>query len=66
MIKTTRRGTPGFDPGSRRAIVMEGILAVADADSDDDVAYHRAWCRFWEAVRAAGWSPKERDLRVAE
>jgi hypothetical protein len=47
---------------SRRAIVLEAIIAIADADSEDDVAYHRAWCRLWEAMRAAGWAPKDRDL----
>lgn len=48
---------------SRRAIVLEGILAVADADDANRKEWHRAWCRFWAAIRAAGWRPERRGKR---
>ena len=42
---------------SRREAILESILAVADASSEDDRAYHAAWCRFWITMKRAGWTP---------
>lgn len=49
MRRRTRHDYPG--PGSRER-VREAYLAVLDADSEDDVAYHRAECRANAALEA--------------
>ncbi|WP_041453467.1 hypothetical protein [Anaeromyxobacter dehalogenans] len=57
----TRRLTR-FDydgPGSFSRL-LEAAYALADADSEDDVAYHRARCRFRAAVNSYA------DRRAAE
>ena len=36
---------------SRRAILLEAMIAVVDADAEDDRAYHAAWSRFWITMR---------------
>jgi hypothetical protein len=37
--------------------IAEAVFAWADADSDDDVAYHRAKMRHRKALISAGWTP---------
>lgn len=54
---------------SRRAIILEGIIAVADCDADpasDSVEWNRAWARFRAALLAAGWVPKDEGEGVSE
>jgi hypothetical protein len=54
---------------SRRAIVLEGIIAVADCDADPDSdrgAWERAWARFNAALLAAGWVRKDDHPEGAE
>jgi hypothetical protein len=44
---------------SERARIQEAIIAVADADSEDDgTAYHRAWSRFWKTLRDLGYQKR--------
>lgn len=41
-----------------RERLLEAILAIADADADDDgTAYHRAWVRFRKTLLELGWTP---------
>ncbi len=40
------------DPSGR---IQEAIIAIADADAEDDRAYHAAWVRFWKALADTGW-----------
>ena len=48
------------EPGSFERC-EEAALALADADSDDDVAYHRAKARFRAAVLAFKFTPLRRS-----
>jgi len=50
---------------SERARIQEAILAIADADADDDgTAYHRGWVRFRKAMISCGWKPPRPRPRV--
>jgi hypothetical protein len=49
------RNYPGR-PGSE-SIVGPAIMAIAEADSENDDAYREAWVGFWQAVWDAGWRP---------
>lgn len=41
-----------------RERLLEAILAIADADADDDGrAYHAAWVRFRKTLLDLGWVP---------
>lgn len=45
-----------------RERLLEAIIAVADADADDDgAAYHRAWCRFRRTLLDLGWTPPRNE-----
>lgn len=39
------------------ARIQEACIAVADADADDDAAYHRARVRFRKTLIECGWRP---------
>lgn len=48
--------------GSPRERILEAVIAIADADADDDgVAYHAAWCRFRKTLLDLGWTPPRSD-----
>jgi hypothetical protein len=42
---------------TREGRLLEAIIAVADADAEDDRAYHRAWVRWRKAMVECGWKP---------
>src|SRR6266498_2523986 len=43
---------------SPRARLLEAVIAIADADSEDDgTALHAAWCRFRKTLLDLGWTP---------
>jgi hypothetical protein len=45
------------------ARIQEAIIAVADADSDDDgTQYHRARNRFWKTLRDLGYYRRDRKV----
>jgi hypothetical protein len=39
--------------------LLESIIGIADADSDDD--YHRAWTRFFKTLTDLGWRAPDRE-----
>lgn len=44
--------------------ILEAVIALADADADDDRAYHRAWARFFKTLDDLGWrQPARRHLK---
>jgi hypothetical protein len=54
---------------NRRAIILEGIIAVADCDADpehDRAEWERAWSRFTAALLSAGWVRKDEPGAGAE
>ena len=40
---------------TRNGMVLEAIIAVADADAEDNRAWHAAWVRFWQTLKRCGW-----------
>lgn len=56
-----------YDSPGSKARLLEAVLAWADADTDDDVAYHRAEMRHAKAMEAhllaKGWRPPERPKK---
>lgn len=50
---------------SRWARIQEACIALADADSDDDVAYRRAEVRLRKTLIECGWRPPEAHRRRA-
>ena len=49
---------------TRDGRLLEAIIAVADADADNDVEYHRAWMRFNKTLRDLGYKqPARRTYR---
>lgn len=51
---------------SREARIQEACIAIADADSDDDAAYHRAWVRFRKTLVECGWRPPGKKPKRGE
>jgi hypothetical protein len=40
--------------------ILEAVIALADADADDDRAYHAAWARFFKTLNQLGWKQPPR------
>ncbi len=40
-----------------RDAIMEAAIALADCDSDSEVAWHRAWMRLRWVLVSHGWRP---------
>jgi hypothetical protein len=40
---------------TRDGRLLEAIIAVADADAEDETDWHRAWCRFNKTLRDLGY-----------
>ena len=49
----------GRSYGSPREAIIEAVIALADADSEDDREFHAAWCRLWITLKRCGWTPPE-------
>lgn len=47
---------------TRDGRLLEAIIAIADADADDDVEYHRAWMRFNKTLRDLGYTQHPRRV----
>jgi hypothetical protein len=43
--------------GSPVARILEAAISIADADSDDDRAWHRSWMRLRKTLLDLGWAP---------
>lgn len=39
----------------RDARILEAVIALADADAEDDREYHRAWVRLFKTLNDLGW-----------
>ncbi len=37
--------------------ILEAAIAIADADSEDDAAWHRGWMRLRKTLVELGWKP---------
>jgi hypothetical protein len=44
---------------SPAARILEAAIALADADSEDDEAWHRSWVRLRKTLVETGWTPPE-------
>lgn len=44
----------------RDARILEAVIALADADAEDDREYHRAWTRFFKTLGDLGWRQQAR------
>jgi hypothetical protein len=42
---------------TRNGRILEAIIAVADADAEDETDWHRNWVRFRKAMIECGWRP---------
>jgi hypothetical protein len=42
---------------TRDGRLLEAIIAVADADAEDDTEWHRGWVRFRKTLVDLGWRP---------
>lgn len=42
---------------SARGRILEAMIAVVDADAEDDEDWHRAWVRWRKAMIETGWTP---------
>ena len=42
---------------SSRERILESMLAIVDADAEDNAAYHRAWVRWRKTMLECGWRP---------
>ena len=51
---------------SRWARIQEACIALADADSDDDVAYRRAEVRLRKTLIECGWRPPGKKSKRGE
>jgi len=43
------------------ARLLECAISIADADSEDDEAWHRSWMRLRKTLVETGWTPPPRD-----
>jgi hypothetical protein len=47
---------------SPAARILEAALAIAEADSEDDAAWHRCWVRLRKTLVEVGWTPPAAGL----
>lgn len=47
----------------RDARILEAVIALADADAEDDREYHRAWARLFKTLNDLGWRQPGRHTR---
>jgi hypothetical protein len=50
---------------TRNGRILEAMIAIADCDSDDDVAYHRAWVRWRKTMIECGWRPPQERRKAS-
>jgi hypothetical protein len=48
---------------SKRGPLLEAMIAVVDADEDQD--YRFSWKRFWQVLRRQGWKPPTKETGAA-
>jgi hypothetical protein len=51
---------------TREGRILESMIAVVDADADDDVAWHRAWVRWRKTMLECGWRPPATQRRPSQ
>jgi hypothetical protein len=56
-MRAARELMDGRSYRRRDARILEAVIALADADSEDEAEYHRAWARLFKTLIDLGWMP---------